>query len=512
MFAKKRKAEEPPESPADDSDEFEPLPFIGRASVDGLLKEADEALAAIEQSAKQMRKKLREQPKTIRGLVMSNGGVPMTGPLSEEIEVNVGGTVLRVPRKPLLLPGVSESIIAYLLQYHLEGLPKDKDGRPFLDVDPVYLKWFRDEIANVGAADAQGESYEIKLTGDHSTDVSFAFWHELLFTSKSGIDIDMPTNPPPHNDDNDQMQVDNQQQQAGESASEEEGEPAGEPAGEQEGGSDHMATLKSSMAGTDASVGRLGEVQRGLATLARVGRDKRLYTTFHSGAPVSSISPSHLMKVTDFARRQRIAVIAPPGTLVRPPTAPNAKQIRTDTEMYGLKYEPFFSGVAGGDFVIETDDEMAELLNMTGKTSPMPSLMYKGSRDTYAFLKMLECTNTYKAPVFFFSLSGTYDAPTKIELSEDRQRVWVAGTQGAVTDTEDKPLANVGIGGGAAALWLGLDEPGPAADLSSCQQWIKRDELSEGYTGTINHHDQGTLAKSMDFTCDEMEIWQIATG
>ncbi|CEM01625.1 unnamed protein product [Vitrella brassicaformis CCMP3155] len=541
MFAKKRKVEEPPESPADDSDEFEPLPFIGRASVDALFKEADEALAAIEQSAKQMRKKLRQQAKTIKDLITTNAAQPsVTGPLSEEIEVNVGGTVLCVPRKPLLLPGVSESIIAYLLLYHLDGLPKDKDGRPFLDADPVYLEWLFNEITDVGVADAQGESHEIVLTPPHDTDSSSVSWHHLLFATKTGLDVDRPTDPPPHNDDDDHMEVDNQQQQqqqAGEAASEEKGEPAGE----QEGASDHMAALKSSTASLDASLGRLGEtVSTTEATLASIGTDKRLYRTFHSGAPVSSIRPDHFMKVTDFARRRRIA---PPGTLVRPPTSTRTKQIRTDTEMYGLKYEPFFSGLAGGNLVIETAEEWGEVLKMTGKTSPMASLLYKGSRDTYAFPKMLECvegksgllfaikhgrthrfgcfidgpltppadptqTNIYKVPVFFFSLSGAYETPTKIEIPEERQRVTVAGTQGAVTYRNGEPLANICIARGY--LWLGLAVPGPAAYLSRCYQGMEKECLSEGYRGRRGSY--GTLAQFMNFTCTEMEIWQIATG
>ncbi|CEM16789.1 unnamed protein product [Vitrella brassicaformis CCMP3155] len=571
MFAKKRKAEEPPESPADDSDEFEPLPFIGRASVDALLKEADEALAAIEQSAKQMRKKLRQQAKTIKDLITSSGGQPsVTGPLSEEIEVNVGGTVLCVPRKPLLLPGVSESIIAYLLLYHLDGLPKDTEGRPFLDADPIYFDWLFDEIAGVGAADAEAESHEIKLTGDHSTDVSSLFWHELLFNTKTGLDIDMPIDAAPQDDD-DEMQLDDQQQQS----SQQQREAAGEQ--DEDEAADHMAGLDTGIARTeaslrclDASVGRLGEVQRGLlnfhklvkpllamgatdeggegdqirsvrvlgktistteATLARVGRDKRLYTTFHSDSSVSCIRPNHLMKVIDFSRRQRIA---PPGTLVSPPTSSDDRQMQADTEMYGLKYEPFFSGVAGGDLVIETDDEMAELLNMTGKTSPMP-----GSRDMYAFPKMLECvagksgllfalqdghthrfgcfidgpiqTNgPYDVPVFFFSLSGAYETPTKIEIPERDQWVEVAGTHGVVEDYDGESRADMCIGYGR--LWLGFARrPGPAADLSRCHQWIGRDELSEGYAGE-RYDGDGTLAQSGDFACDEMEIWQISIG
>ncbi|CEL95995.1 unnamed protein product [Vitrella brassicaformis CCMP3155] len=572
MFAKKRKAQESPESPADGSDDFEPLPSICRPTIDRELQEADEALAAIQKSAKQMRKKLRQQAKTIKDLITRNGGQLMvTGRLDGEIEINVGGTVLCVPRKPLLLPGVSESIIAYLLLYHLDGLPKDAEGRPFLNADPV---------TGVGAADAQGESHEILLTPPHDTDSSSLFWHHLLFTTKTGLDIDAPAETAAHTNDDDHMQLDALELESEEEEGEE-GEEDDEDEGKEGEEGDHMATVKSSTASLDASVGRLGEVQRGLAnfhktvkpllateeggqgggvdeirsvrvldktvsttaaTLARVGRDKRLYTTFHSGSSVSCIRPNHLMKVIDFARRRRCA---PPGSIVKSPTASNCRQIQGDTEMYGLKYEPFFSGVAGGGFVIETDDEMAELLKMTGKTSPMPSLVYKGSRDTYAFPKMLECVagksgllfalrdgdahrfgcfidspldppkdptkaNIYKAPVFFYALSGAYETPTKIELPERRQSVGVAGTQGVVKAHNMDYRAKVAMGGIACGhLWLGWGQPGPAADLSRCHQGINKECLSEGYRGRRDSTGNGTLAKSETFTCDEMEIWQV---
>ncbi|CEM02431.1 unnamed protein product [Vitrella brassicaformis CCMP3155] len=164
------------------------LPRFGAAAihrrpcVDRDLLYADKALAAIEQSAKQMRKKLRQQAKTIKDLITSNGGQPVvTGSLSEEIEVNVGGgTVLCVPRKPLLLPGVSDSFVAYLLLHHLDGLPKDTEGRPFLDADPIYIDWLFDEIANVGAADAQGETKEIVFEPGPDD----PFYHDLFFDNK----------------------------------------------------------------------------------------------------------------------------------------------------------------------------------------------------------------------------------------------------------------------------------------------------------------------------------------
>ncbi|CEM11359.1 unnamed protein product [Vitrella brassicaformis CCMP3155] len=566
MLSKKRKADEPPAGVAaaarGDVDEFEPLPTIGRRRIDEALKEADQSLAAIEQNAKQMRRKLREQAAMIRGLITSNGGQPSAmGQLDEEIEVNVGGTVLCVPRKPLLLPGVSESVIAYLLLYHLEGLPKDTDGRPFLDADPVYVDWLFDEIAKLFGVDAQGETAKIELTGVHATDSSSLFWHDLLFASKTSLDIDMPADAPtPDNDDHDNMQVDDEQQQ-------QDGEEEGENKA-----IDGMATFSKSIASLDASVGWLGAAEDRLkhfyklvkpllasgvgqgdeirsvrvggktvstteATLSHAGRDKRLYTTFHDGAAVHATSSAPFMKVVDFARRKRITQ---PASLVMPPTASNARQMQVDTEMYGLKHEPFCSGLAGGNLVIETAEEWNEVLKMTGKTSPKPSLIYRGSRDTYAYPKMLQCVagksgllfalrdgdthrfgcfidgeltppQEYKVPTFFYSLSGAYDTPTKIELPEDRQTVAVAGTQGAVMDKKREPLANVYIGRGY--LWLGFAEPGPAADLSSCHQWIAKDELLPlGYKGNINQQGNGTLAQSNNFTASEIEIWHITEG
>ena len=146
MFVKKRRAEGSPEVSADDGDEFEQLPFIGRHCVDRALKKADEALAAIEQSAKQMRKKLRQQAKTIRKLITTNGGQPaVTAPLSEEIEINVGGTVLCVPRMCASQAAAAarrERLVHRLSAAAPSGwVAKDTEGRPFLDADPVYVDW-----------------------------------------------------------------------------------------------------------------------------------------------------------------------------------------------------------------------------------------------------------------------------------------------------------------------------------------------------------------------------------
>lgn len=85
----------------------------------------------------------------------------------------------------------------------------------------------------------------------------------------------------------------------------------------------------------------------------------------------------------------------------------------------------------------------------------------------------------------------------------------VAGTQGAVKDDRGEPLANVAIGGGAACLWLGFAKPGPAADTSSCVQWIEGDCLPEGYEGDMDDDGDGFLGRSLDVTASEIEIWHI---
>jgi len=182
------------------------------------------------------------------------------------------------------------------------------------------------------------------------------------------------------------------------------------------------------------------------------------------------------------------------------------------------------------------------LLDMIKKPTCRPSLLFKSSRDGSAYATMLQCvagksgllfalrdgdthrcgcflggeitppadpkqTTRYRVPFFFYSLSGAYETVTKIELPEEKQNVEVAGTQGAVKDTKDEPRGNVAFASGC--LWLGFDTPGPAADLSSCHLWIKRDQLPEGYTGVYTQHGDGSLAQTMNFTCDEMEIYHM---
>ncbi|CEL96010.1 unnamed protein product [Vitrella brassicaformis CCMP3155] len=216
--------------------------------------------------------------------------------------------------------------------------------------------------------------------------------------------------------------------------------------------------------------------------------------------------------------------------------------------MYGLSYSysPPVDLPAGNEWIIKSADEWVAVLDMIHKPICKPSLALKSSSDGFEYTSFLDkvagksgllfavkdrthrfgcfvdgpltppqdptkTSRNYKVPVFFFSLSGACDAPTKIDIPEDRHGVHVAGTQGVVKDNKDLPTANVGIARGH--LWLGYGEPGPAADLSSCQQWIPREHLPAGYTGAaINKYDQGTLAQSLNFRCGELEVWHVETG
>ncbi|CEL95968.1 unnamed protein product [Vitrella brassicaformis CCMP3155] len=287
-------------------------------------------------------------------------------------------------------------------------------------------------------------------------------------------------------------------------------------------------------------------------TFSRLGPNHPLLTRFATNPPcwadrhVRQTPTKCFVTTVEFSRR---IAIMPASQMIRPPLLEEGgeRHFIEDIEMYGLRYQPYCNLPAadGHDFIAKSAEEWGKVIDMTGKHSPTVTLIYKSSRDTFAYPSFLNqvtgrsgllfalrdgdthrfgCfvdgpldppkdptqTNDYKVPVFFFSLSGAYDAPTKIELSEDRQTVGVAGTQGVVKDSKGESCGNVAIGRGY--LWLGFDQPGPAADLSSCQQWIKRDDLSEGYKGTTNQQDQGTLAQSQNFTCDEMEIWQVVSG
>ncbi|CEM34261.1 unnamed protein product [Vitrella brassicaformis CCMP3155] len=124
---------------------------------------------------------------------------------------------------------------------------------------------------------------------------------------------------------------------------------------------------------------------------------------------------------------------------------------------------------------------------------------------------------TTPCAVSLFSVCGAFegDGITKIDLPKKEQDVTVAGTQGAVKDKSGEARAMVCIGDitddSPGRLWLGIDVDGPAGDVRSCQQWVKKKELpaDKKYIGTIDNKGHAMLASSFNFTAADLEIYTL---
>ncbi|CEL95978.1 unnamed protein product [Vitrella brassicaformis CCMP3155] len=491
-------------SPVDEFDSAAPLESqlhsltSGREEGDLVLKQAAGCMDDLREMAKTATteamgemERLEEQ---IKHLFVANGGTLQPLQTEDRIRLNVGGTVMSIPLSALLHPKMKRTYLSTLLLHFIDALPKDTNDLPFLEAHPPYFKWLRDQLALLESPHLD----EISLHSPEADDPSYAEYHSLFMQTLGGA-----------------IEIGNQPQSTGTAAN-----------GGGEGGA------KRGFRQMEQCMRRYEGLLEGLR------KQKKAMEAF-----LVAMRPK---LIVDFARR--LTVVMPPGRFVHPPVvAPHEKAIfAVELGMYGLDTVPPVGEAAGASAVIRTADEWLAVMKMTDKKIAVaPSLLYKGSRDTYAFPKMLECVegksgllfalrdgdthrfgafidgeitppddptqaNWYKAPVFFFSLSGAYDAPTKIELLAEDQKVNVAGTQGVVKDTEGMPTANVCIGRGY--LWLGHGRPDPAADLSRCQQWVEKDLLHDGYRGEINKHGNGRLARSNNFTSDEMEVWQVGSG
>ena len=159
-----------------------------------------------------------------------------------------------------------------------------------------------------------------------------------------------------------------------------------------------------------------------------------------------------------------------------------------------------------------------------------------GVRDVSGLLFVIQDGSTYKFSAFIdgplaqpadptqiktspcavslYSISGAYDAPIKIPLpAEKSQRVVVAGREGVVRGSDGQSGGNVCIEElEGAACWLGHANPGPAADLSRCQLWVKKAHLPTGYRREVNRHRNGTLATRTNFTATDIEVLSLVGG
>ncbi|CEM02453.1 unnamed protein product [Vitrella brassicaformis CCMP3155] len=246
-------------------------------------------------------------------------------------------------------------------------------------------------------------------------------------------------------------------------------------------------------------------------TIALCGPDhvlvKRFDRTQWPDQEVRQTSLRLLQLIIDFARRLSVM---PPSRFVHPPVvAPHEKAIfGVELGMYGLNTVP------SNSTIIQTADEWLAVMKMADKRIAVaPSLLYKSSRDTFAYPSFLNKVEDKSGLLFALKQGDTHRFGAFIDgqIKPPHDPTHANFYKGVVKDIKDEPFGNVCIACGR--LWLGFAQPGPAADLSSCQQWIAKKEVPDGYKGTtVNEEGAGTLARSMNFTCEEIEVWQVGSG
>ncbi|CEL94340.1 unnamed protein product [Vitrella brassicaformis CCMP3155] len=153
-----------------------------------------------------------------------------------------------------------------------------------------------------------------------------------------------------------------------------------------------------------------------------------------------------------------------------------------------------------------------DLLDSVGDAEPLVFVIRK---DKYVFSVHINCGlelpdeptdwHKYECVLWWFSLAGHFDKPTKIDIDEWDHFVVVAGREGGLSGA-----ANVEIGG---RLYLGY-----RPYIRSCWQSIDSGYLPEGYTGARDD-DGGTgerdsfgrayLGGSVYFQADEIEVLHV---
>ncbi|CEM24775.1 unnamed protein product [Vitrella brassicaformis CCMP3155] len=506
----------------------------GSEDADDLVKQAAGGVDAFRQitrtAAASAEKEIEVISSEIKQLITANGGTIEPQQKDGRMRLNVGGTVFSIPVKRLLLPKMKTTYLSTLLLHFTDQLPKDANQLPFLEMHPAYFKWLRDHLALLESPHLD----EISLHSPEAADPSYAEYHRLFMRTLGGaIEIGIEEQP----------QATGTSAAAAASAAGGGAEEANVEMADAGGGAEGEGGGNDSVEEAFRQIDEcMSSYRRVLEALRAKKRHIEAFLTamrpFVKGN--SSDEDIELMTLTVFddkvsVLRRTIAPLGPTHALVKrfdPTQWPDQEahqaslrflQLIVDfaRRLYVMPANRSIPPVPADSTIIQTADEWLAVMRMTDKRIAVaPSLPYKSSRDTFGYPSFLDnvagksgllfalrdgdthrfgCfidgqitppadpteTNTYKAPVFFFPLSGAYNWPTKIELPKEAQEVEVAGTEGA---------------------------PGPAADLSSCQQWIKRQHLSDGYNGVINSNDNGTLAQDINFTCTEMEVWQLVSG
>ncbi|CEM33066.1 unnamed protein product [Vitrella brassicaformis CCMP3155] len=117
----------------------------------------------------------------------------------------------------------------------------------------------------------------------------------------------------------------------------------------------------------------------------------------------------------------------------------------------------------------------------------------------------------YQCEVFWFSLSGRYKEPTRIDIPW-RVTCDVAGRNGTVRVGRHRSAARMYVGG----LFLAdVGSSRPAADIRECSQKTRWDWLPEGYEGAtedyVSERNGGLpLGGSEFFVADDIEVLQVS--
>ncbi|CEM36336.1 unnamed protein product [Vitrella brassicaformis CCMP3155] len=395
------------------------------------------------------------------------------------MNINVGGFTMAFPSGVLLREGLRGTCVAVLLHRFDDWMLQDADGILFIDADPLYFLWLCEKLYRL----KHGWVDEIKI---FDAVQPIPFYHDIFF-AESPIAIDKPTE-------------------------DSESQPAFRSFIDKMGVFIKSLAVRGGRGGAEVLTvtvdGRT--VATTDATLADFDTLNDRFTKY-GATPIVDVSAHHVDLIVDFARRCRLS---PEGAVVPPPTCANQDELVRVSEMYGV-LEAMYPNILANDV-------MQTLLIMIGKKQPNTTCLYKSSLhgSSYASLAqrvvgrrgllfVIKCddTNTiaafadtklhlladpasqlrFRCPVSLFSVCGAFEEGiTKIDLPQDQQAVWVAGTQGGVTDEEGKPWGKVCIAGGR--LWLGDGEYGPTDDLLNCRQWVEKKELE--ICGQ-DHHQQG---------------------
>ncbi|CEM17170.1 unnamed protein product [Vitrella brassicaformis CCMP3155] len=385
-------------------------------------------------------------------MISEKGGTPEPQHTTGTLILSVGGTVFEVSRAALMRPSMVRKYLSVLLLRFEAALPRDAEKRPYLESCPAYFRWLLNE-----------------LTDALQNDPSYAEYHTLFMReigSSSGDDS---------NGNGDVQMGEEERQGKGDIAdlfkAFDESRRACERVyealkAEKERMAAFLRAMEPFMKTDDSeedevlSVTIHGErVSVMRRTLSPLGHNNTLYSrfspTYWIDRSVHQTSAEHLQRIVDFARRQ---AAMPAGQRVGPPAVERRRELFVeDLQMYGLKDQPFYRWGAGGGLIITSEDQLASVVEFTGRTGKTPSLLYKSSRDGFGHGSLLDCvgdasgvlflvqhndTHRFGAfvpgpleqpadptqhkftrcPMTYYSISGAYDAPTKLTCRPSTHR------------------------------------------------------------------------------------------